>query len=292
MSEAGVIGYALRKSGSFDCTLAATSPSASAWFPVMFRYVPGGSWAGATSYCVAKPSARLAERVARLERAGVRLGDLRPLGELLVDEVDRSLGRARVQPRHEPEREHVLRALGLALRDAVPLTASSVSAVSGTSCTLELVERAVLERVRRVAGLLQVAVVERIAVDDQRPAGGQVLEVHPQRGRVHRDEDVRGVAGREDVVVGEVDLETGHPGQRARRSADLRREVGKRREVVSEERGLAREAAAGELHSVAGVAGEPDDDVLELLDGLGHRLVRRYSSLLQAAAAAGPRRRR
>ena len=56
MSEAGVIGYALRKSGSFDWTLAATSPSASAWFPVMFRYVPGGSGAGATSYCVANPS--------------------------------------------------------------------------------------------------------------------------------------------------------------------------------------------------------------------------------------------
>ena len=56
MSEAGVIGYALRKSGSFDCTLAAISPSASAWLPVTFRYVPGGSCAGATSYCVAKPS--------------------------------------------------------------------------------------------------------------------------------------------------------------------------------------------------------------------------------------------
>ena len=56
MSEAGVIGYALRKSGSFDWTLAATSPMASAWFPVTLRYVPGGSCAGATSYCVAKPS--------------------------------------------------------------------------------------------------------------------------------------------------------------------------------------------------------------------------------------------
>jgi hypothetical protein len=37
MSEAGVIGYAERKSGSFDRTLAATRPSASAWFPVMPR---------------------------------------------------------------------------------------------------------------------------------------------------------------------------------------------------------------------------------------------------------------
>ena len=56
ISEAGVIGYALRNSGSFDWTLAATSPSPSAWLPVTFRYVPGSSSAGATSYCVTKPS--------------------------------------------------------------------------------------------------------------------------------------------------------------------------------------------------------------------------------------------
>ena len=35
-------------------------------------------------------------------------------------------------------------------------------------------------------------------------------------------------------------------------------------------RGLAREAVAGELHAVAGVAGEADDDAVELLDGLTH----------------------
>ena len=37
MSLAGVIGYAPRKTGSFDRTPAATSPSASATLPVMFR---------------------------------------------------------------------------------------------------------------------------------------------------------------------------------------------------------------------------------------------------------------
>ena len=58
------------------------------------------------------------------------------------------------------------------------------------------------------------------------------------------------------------------PGQRAGGSANLRGEVGKRREVVPEDRGLAREAIARELHPVAGVAGEPDHDPLEVLDGL------------------------
>ena len=150
----------------------------------------------------------------------------------------------------------------------------------------DLVERTVLEGIRRVAGLLQVAVVEGVAVHDQRAAVRQVPDVLAERRGIHRDEHVRRVAGREDVVVGVVDLEAGHARERARRRTDLGREVGKRREVVPEERGLAREAAAGQLHAVAGVAGEPDDHVVELLDGLGHRLFRRYSSLLQAVAAA------
>ena len=36
-------------------------------------------------------------------------------------------------------------------------------------------------------------------------------------------------------------------------------------------RRLAREAVAGELHPVAGVAREADDHAVELLDGLRHR---------------------
>ena len=54
--EAGVIGYAPRKSGSPDSLLAATSPYESAVFPEICRYVPGASGAGATSYEIAKSS--------------------------------------------------------------------------------------------------------------------------------------------------------------------------------------------------------------------------------------------
>ena len=73
-------------------------------------------------------------------------------------------------------------------------------------------------------------------------------------------------------MVGEVDLEARDAGQRACGRTDLRREVGQRREVVPEEGRLAREAIARELHPVAGVAGEPDHDPFEVLDGLrrGH----------------------
>ena len=49
MSEAGVIGYEPRKSGRCESCEAAISPQASAVFPLMFVYVPGGRGAGRTS---------------------------------------------------------------------------------------------------------------------------------------------------------------------------------------------------------------------------------------------------
>ena len=55
-SEAGVIGYAPRKSGSPLSLLAATRPYVSAVFPETCRYVPGATFAGATSYELAKSS--------------------------------------------------------------------------------------------------------------------------------------------------------------------------------------------------------------------------------------------
>ena len=55
------------------------------------------------------------------------------------------------------------------------------------------------------------------------------------------------------------------PGQRAGRRPDLGRELGQRGEVVAEQRARAGEAIAGQLHAVAGVAGEADDDPVELV---------------------------
>ena len=150
------------------------------------------------------------------------------------------------------------------------LSASSVSEVSGTGSHLVLGERVVLERVRRISGLLEIAVVEGVRVHDHGRALRQVPQVRLQRRRIHRDEHVGRVAGREDVVVGEVDLEPGHARQRTRGRADLGREVGQRREVVPEERRLAGEAPAGELHPVSRVAREANHDPFLLLDRFGH----------------------
>ena len=126
---------------------------------------------------------------------------------------------------------------------SISFSASIVIDVSGTACTSIRVERSVLERIALVAGLWQVAVGERVPVDDEGPARRQVVQVRLQRGRVHRDEDVRLVAGREDVVVGEVELEAGDARQRARRRPDLGRKVRIGREIVADQRRLGGEAA-------------------------------------------------
>ena len=69
-----------------------------------------------------------------------------------------------------------------------------------------------------------------------------------------------------DVVVGDVDLEGRHAGQRSGRSADLGGELGEGCQVVAEQRTGGGEPVTGQLHAVARVAGEPDDDPVDLSD--------------------------
>ena len=149
------------------------------------------------------------------------------------------------------------------------LTASTVMPVRSSGCTAYDASESSSSGLVVVAGLGQIASREVVGVDDDRRPGGEVAEVGPEGRGVHRDEHVGRVTGGEDVVVGEVHLERRHPGQRALGRADLGGEVGQRRQVVAERRRLLREPVPGQLHAVAGVAGEADDDAVELLDLLG-----------------------
>ena len=148
--------------------------------------------------------------------------------------------------------------------------ALTVIEVIGTACTLYCSSESVLERAALVADLGQVPLGELVGVDDQVAAPRQVLEVGFQGGGVHRDEHVRRVTRREDVVVGELQLETRYAGEGASRGPDFRREIRHSGQVVTEDRRLLGEPVSRELHAVTRVTGEPDDDVIELLDLLGH----------------------
>jgi hypothetical protein len=65
-------------------------------------------------------------------------------------------------------------------------------------------------------------------------------------------------------------LEAGHARKGARRGPDLRREVRQRRKVVAERSGFLGKPVTRKLHPIAGIAGEPDYDAVEVLDLLGH----------------------
>ena len=194
---------------------------------------------------------RLAEVVAGLEGQRVGVHHLFGLGEAELDPLQRGLDGTRVHPRDQPEGEEVLGAFGVAR-----LCADLLGGLDGDARHRDLVDGVALEtvvaqRVLGVARLGQVALLEGVDVDDQRPARRQVRDIGLQRSRVHRHEDIGRVSRRQDVVVGDVDLERRDAGQRARRCADLSREVRQRRQVVAEDGARAREAVTRELHPVA-----------------------------------------
>src|SRR5207245_4715276 len=107
----------------------------------------------------------------------------------------------------------------------------------------------------------------------QKAALLEIGEVDLEGRRVHGDERVRLVAGREHLVRRELDLVPGNARGGARRRANFRREIRKRRQVVAVERRLAGELRAGELHAVAGVAGKPDDGLIQVAWRAGGSLV-------------------
>ena len=143
--------------------------------------------------------------------------------------------------------------------------ACNVIDVIGTSYTVNAASEPSSSGLRLVAGLAQVPLVEAVAVDDDRGARRKIRQVRLQRRGVHRDQHVGCVARRDDVAVRDVHLERRHTGDGAGRSADLGGVVRQRREVVAEHGGQLGEPVADELHAVAGVAGEADDDAPQLL---------------------------
>ena len=209
---------------------------------------------------------------ARLQRQHVGLGDVGLAGELLPDERLAGLDRPAVHPRQQAEREHVLGALAVLLGRADRLDRTEGQRGHRDGVHDVVGELVGLQRVGLVAHLGEVALGELVGVGDHQSAARQVADVGLQRGGVHRDEDVGTVAGGQDVVVGDLDLERRDAGQRALRRADLGGVIRLGRKVVAEQRGLGGEPVTGELHAVAGVAGESDDDVFQALP-FGRRAV-------------------
>ena len=202
---------------------------------------------------------------ARLEGEDVGLGDIGLAEELLPDEVLAGLDRPPVHPRQQAQREHVLGALAVLLGRPDRLDGSQREGGHRDRVHDIFLELVGLQRVRYVTDLRQVALGELVGVRDHHAAAGQVPDVGLQRRGVHRDEHVRPVTGGQDVVVGDVDLERRDTRQGACGGPDLGGVIRLGRQVVAEKRCLRSEPVAGQLHPVAGVSGETDDDIFQAL---------------------------
>ncbi len=156
---------------------------------------------------------------------------------------------------------------------SIPFSASTVIDVSATACTWKSASEPSSSGLDGVPRLLQVAVVEGVAVDDQRAALRQVADV---RAAAPPGSSPRARSGWSPGVrmswSAKWTWKPETPGSEPAGARISAGKSGKRREVVPENGRLAREAIARELHAVAGVACEADDHAIELLDRLAHGL--------------------
>jgi hypothetical protein len=140
------------------------------------------------------------------------------------------------------------------------LTAAWVSLVMSISMTLKGSRSWPSSGLLVVAGLLQVALTEGGGVDDQRAGRAEIGEVDLEGGRVERHQYVELVARGPDPPAAELDLEGRNAEGGADRRPDLGRKIRERREIGAAQGGFLGEAAAGQLHAVAAVAGKAHDE--------------------------------
>ena len=95
-----------------------------------------------------------------------------------------------------------------------------------------------------------------------RAAGAEVLDVGRERRRIHGHQHVELVARGGHLGRAEVNLEGGHAEGGADRGPDFGRKVGEGGEVAAGQRRFHGEPGTGDLHAVAGIAGETDDGPL------------------------------
>ena len=120
----------------------------------------------------------------------------------------------------------------------------------------------IVERIRGVTRFLEIALAEGLAVNDQDAIGRQIIEIGLERRRIHRDQNVRLVAGGEDLAAGKIELKAADASQSTGRSADFRRKIRQCGDIVAGHRGFGRELHAGQLHAVTGITGETDYDAV------------------------------
>ena len=216
-----------------------------------------------------KQLGRLAVVIARLERQAIGRRDSRLLAKLLLNVIERGLHRPAIEPIDQAQGKHVFAPVAVTRAQPRVLCRRGVHLIDGDAHQAQALERAVVERVGRIAGFLEVAGGEGIFIGDDDAAAFDVAHIGAERGRIHRDQHIHLVAGCENLGAGKMDLIPAHAGERAGRGADLGRKVGERADVVADHRRRIGELRARQLHAVAAVTGKPDRHRREQMRRLG-----------------------
>ena len=188
----------------------------------------------------------LAIGVAGVQRRNIGGRKVRVLRELAVEPVDQRLTVAVEHPEREPQRPHILAAQRFLVAEA-----EGFHGIHGELTDIQLEQlpfrkAAVVERVRVIFRLGEVAIVEFALVGDDQPARLQLRNIGLERRRVHRDEHVGRVARGLDRRRAEIDLEGRDPEQCSLRGANLGRNGGRILELADGRQQHARLLEAGD----------------------------------------------
>ena len=210
--------------------------------------------------------------VARLHGEAIGLDDARILFEFFLKPVERRLHRAVVKPIAHSQGEEIFAAIAAHGVEAEFFQGDAGEARQLDGKKAVAVESMVFDGVCGHLRFAQVGFLEIVKVDDEDAVLFQVRQIHFERGGVHGDERVNGIAGRVDIVRRKMDLKAAHAGKSAGRGANFCGEIGQRGEVVAVKSDRVGELAAGDLHAVAGITAEAND---RAINGFAFALVRR-----------------
>ncbi len=200
--------------------------------------------------------------VSGLEHLGVGFEDGRLLCEFLLEVAQGGVERTVEEPAYQAESEDVA-----AFEDALVVEAAVGQGCLGHGRDGHFDNLGFdAEFLKRIVGcvlsLLEVAFAEGVDIDDDHSTGLEEAVVLLEGSGVHRNEHVATVAGGVDTFA-DAYLEARHASKRTLWSAYFGRVVRECRHLVAETGRHVCKDVAGQLHSVAGVAGKADNNLVE-----------------------------
>ncbi len=200
----------------------------------------------------------LAIVVASLQRRHVGCAHRWLRSELGLDPFDGGTERAGIHPADQTESEEVLGPLSVPLLHLKFCGGVHREFGHGDLVNDVAVERPVGSGILLVPAFLQIPLVERVRIQQDRAEILQPIQLALERSGVHCHENIGYVSGGMNVVVRDMDLKCRHPGDRSLGCTDFGREFGEGGNIVSDECAGGSKTITRQLHPVTRIPGESD----------------------------------